>query len=355
MPKMSRPGTLTTRELNRSLLARQLLLERSSLSLTDAIEQVGGLQTQYAPSGYVGLWSRLRDFRREDLTEALTERRVVQGTLMRSTIHMVSRRDYRLFAAGTRPGRRAWWLRIRRADLQQLDMAAVADRVRTLLHEEPRRHRDMIRLLDAEGYPLAAWQSVGQWLDLVRVPPSGTWDQRRADLYRDADSWLGTAGAVTEAEGLEYLVRSYLRGFGPASAADAASWAGLPVTALRPVLASMEFARYRDERGRELLDLRDGVVAEATTPAPVRFLHVWEALLLVHARRTLVLPEEYRSRIFSTKNPQSLPTFLVDGFVAGTWRYADGRVTVDPFERLPAAARRAVDDEAERLAAFHRD
>ena len=345
--------TLTTGELNRSLLARQLLLERSPLSVPEALEQVGGLQTQYAPSGYVGLWSRLRHFRRDDLTRTLEERLSMQGTLMRSTIHMVSRRDYRLFAEGTRPSRQQWTLRGRRADLERLDMAAVAARVRAVLRDGPKRHRDMQRLLEHEGFPPAAWQSVGAWLDLVRVPPSGTWDQRRADLYGEADTWLGADDTVSETDGLEHLVRRYLGGFGPAAPVDIASWAGVPAGTLRPALASIDLVRYRDEAGRELVDLRAGVIPEADMPAPVRFIHVWEALLLVHARRTLVLPEAYRPRLFSTKTPQSFPTFLVDGVVAGTWKYAEGRVSIEPFEPLPTRVRRQVEDEAERLAAFH--
>ena len=81
--------TLTTAHLNRALLARQLLLGRSSLSPRDAIEQIGGLQTQYAPSGYVGLWTRLAGFERSALTAALEDRRIIQATLLRVTIHMV--------------------------------------------------------------------------------------------------------------------------------------------------------------------------------------------------------------------------------------------------------------------------
>ena len=64
------------------------------MPIADALEQVGGLQTQYAPSGYVGLWTRLADFPRESLTAALEDRSVVQATLMRTTIHMMSRRDF---------------------------------------------------------------------------------------------------------------------------------------------------------------------------------------------------------------------------------------------------------------------
>jgi hypothetical protein len=346
--------TLSTRELNRALLARQLLLERSRLPLTEVLEQVAGLQTQYAPSGYVGLWSRIHDFRRELLTDALNERQVVQATLMRSTIHMVSARDYWLFAEGTRRIRREWWIRVQRRQLEGIDASAIAARVRSLLEGRPRRQAEVVKLLGAEGHSRLAWVSAGVWLDLVRVPPSGTWDQRRADLYGLAEDWLGPS-AATEAEGHEHLVRRYLGGFGPAPLADIASWAGFPTTALRQIEKRLDLRRFRDEHGRELRDLPDGVLPEPDTPAPVRFLNTWEALLLVHARRSGVLPESYRPRVFNTKTPHSVPTFLVDGAVAGTWRHERGRVLVQPFEDLKPAVRRSIDDEAERLAAFYSD
>jgi len=217
---------LSTRELNRALLARQLLLERSSMPLMRAIERVAGLQTQYAPSAYVSLWSRLRDFRREALTRALEQRRVVQATLLRVTIHIVSARDYPLFAAGTRRGNREWWLRVVRNELEGVDMEDVAGRLRKHLSAGPRRAPELRELLSAEGFPPRAWSGAGLWLDMVRVPPSGTWEQRRADLYGVAEDWLGRSDA-TEAEGMEHMVRRYLAGFGPASLNDVASWAGL--------------------------------------------------------------------------------------------------------------------------------
>ena len=93
---------LTTADRNRALLARQLLLERAKLPLTTALERVGGIQAQYAPSSYIGLWSRLERFALPDLTNALERRRVVQGTLLRSTIHLVSAGDYWAFALGSR-------------------------------------------------------------------------------------------------------------------------------------------------------------------------------------------------------------------------------------------------------------
>lgn len=192
------------------------------------------------------------------------------------------------------------------------------------------------------------------WVDLVRVPPSGTWEKRRADLYGLADDWLGP-WKDDERAGTEHLARRYLSGFGPATAADIASWAGLKVTALRPVIDEMTLRRFRDGEGAELLDLPRASLPDEDSPAPVRFLPTWDATLLVHARRTQILPEHHRPRVFNTKTPHSMPTFLVDGQVAGTWRYEKGRVVVSPFERLSRAARAEADDEGERLAAFHAD
>jgi hypothetical protein len=345
---------LSTRELNRALLARQLLLERSPLPLARALEQVAGLQAQYAPSAYVALWSRLQDFRREELTRALEQRRAVQATLLRSTIHVVSARDYPLLAEAIRRTRREWWSRVQQHQADGLDMEAVAALLRERLADGPRRQAELTRLLAAEGLPRVAWSGAGLWLDLVRVPPSGTWEQRRADLYGLADQWLG-GWSVTEAEGLEHLVRRYLGGFGPASAKDLASWAGLPVASVRPVLERLAPRRFRDERGGELFDLPRAPLPDLDTPAPVRFLPTWDATLLVHARRTQVLPEEHRPLVFNTRTPHSVPTFLVDGAVAGTWRYERGRVRLEPFGPLPRQARAELEEEAERLAAFHAD
>jgi Winged helix DNA-binding domain len=343
---------LSARELNRALLARQLLLERSTTPLTTALERVAGLQSQYAPSAYVALWSRLQDFRRGSLTRALEERRAVQATLTRSTIHTVSAGDFPLFAAGVRRGRRDWWLRVQRDQIRDADMEAVAALLRKQLAGGPRRASDLKEHLRAAGFPAVSWQGAALWLDMVRVPPSGTWERRRADLYGLAEDWLGPSSAA-EAEGLEHLVRRYLGGFGPASVKDIASWAGLPAATVLDVVRRLPLRRFRDERGNELLDLPRAPLPEADTPAPVRFLPTWDATLLVHARRAAVLPESYRPLIFNTKTPQSVPTFMVDGAVAGKWRYEDGRLRLEPFDSVPAAARRELEAEAERLAAFH--
>jgi hypothetical protein len=342
--------TLSERELNRALLARQLLLERAELPIARALERVGGLQTQYAPSGYIGLWSRLAGFEREDLTRALERRSVVTGTLMRVTIHTVSARDYPLLAAGIRRGRREWWLGATRRRGASASIQRSARRVRALLANGPRSRRELRSALGADS---AEWNGIGLWVDLVRVPPSGTWERRSADLYATAEDWLGPSDA-TEEEGLEHLVRRYLGGFGPASRRDIAGWAGLATKILEPVLGRLRLRRFRDERGEELLDLPRAPLPEPHTPAPVRFLPTWDATLLVHARRTQILPERHRGRVFTSTTPQSVSTFLVDGQVAGTWRHERDRVVIEPFERLSRASARELDEEAERLASFLR-
>jgi hypothetical protein len=351
---MKRPERiLTTHELNRALLARQFLLERSSLPLVQTIERVGGLQTQYAPSGYVGLWSRMHGFRRDALTTALEQRRVIQGTLLRSTIHMVSARDYWLFLAAVRLGRQDWWRRVTRKGFGEIDVAGAAAIFRQELAAGPRRATELKDLLARRGFPAVAWSGIGLWVDMVRVPPSGTWDQRKADLYSLAETWVRPA-AATHAAGLEHVVRRYLGAFGPASVREIADWGGIPHTTLLTVIHRLPLRRFRDETGKELLDIQRAPLPDAQTPAPVRFLPTWDATLLVHARRTQIVPERYRPLVFNTKTPHSVPTFLVDGAVAGTWRYEGGRVEVKPFEPLPKAARREVDDEAKRLEHFHK-
>jgi hypothetical protein len=331
---------LTERQLNRALLARQLLLDRGTMPLPDALEQIAGIQAQYAPAMYVGLWSRLEAFTRDALTHALEQRAVIQATLMRSTIHLVSPSDYWPFAVAVREARRESWLRSV-GDHTARAMAGAGRTVAKRLADGPATRRELEELVGKDRA-----RGVGLWHDMVRVPPSGTWERRRADLYGDAADWLAPE-PIEPAEAIAHLVRRYLRGFGPATRHDVASFTGLKLTALKPALAQME------EIGDGLLDLPGAPRPDPDTPAPVRFLPVWDATLLVHARRTSVLPEDLRPRVFSIRRPHGTPTFLVDGAVAGEWRHEGGHVVLDPWTKLDRATRRALDDEAERLAAFH--
>jgi hypothetical protein len=322
------------------------------MPLTRALERVGGLQTQYAPSAYIGLWSRLHAFELAQLTLALERKRAVQGTLMRSTIHVVSVRDYWLFADGVGPSQEAHWLRVHRKEVGRVaDLVAVGEQLRAELTGRTWHRKELDELLRSHGSSI--WQ--GAWVELVRVPPSGTWERRRADLFRLAGEWIGRLPAG-EDKGLEHLLSRYLGGFGPASLNDAARWAGVPVTKLKPAAERLSLRRFRGEDGKTLLDLPRAPLPGGAAPAPARFLPTWDATLLVHARRTQILPERFRPLIFSTKSPQSFPTFLVDGAVAGVWRteLAGRKATIvlEPYEPLPRAAQRELRDEAARLVTF---
>ena len=340
---------LTERELNRALLARQLLLERAKTPLPRALERIGGIQAQYAPSMYIGLWSRLAGFERDQLTRALERRSVVQATLMRVTIHLVSKRDYWPLTLAVKKTRNDGWLKAHAGRIEPRKVTAAAKRLRPHLAKGPMSQKEVDQVLGGDA---ATRNGVGVLLDLVRVPPSGTWERRRADIYALADDWVGPPDA-NEDDALNLLVRRYLSGFGPATRNEIADWAGLRPTEIAPALDRLELRTFRTEAGKSLYDLPRAPLPDPESPAPVRFLPTWDATLLVHARRTQILPEQYRPRVFHVKTPQSVSTFLVDGQVAGTWRYEHGRIQLAPFHKLDKATRRELEEEGERLAAFH--
>jgi hypothetical protein len=338
--------TLTQRELNRALLERQMLLERASSPLPRVLERMGGLQAQYAPSMYIGLWSRVEGLERDAVTRGLERRSMVQASMMRTTIHVVSKRDYWPFVVGIRRTQREWWLRTHGRGIDPREIEANDRNVRRAFSGGTLSRAELEEVLGQRLAPS------GLWLDLVRVPPSGTWERRRADLYALAEDWVGPENA-SEDEGVELLVRRYLGGFGPAPVADIANWARLKPPMVRSAMDRLELRRFLNEKGKELVDLPRTPLPDPDTPAPARFLPVWDATLLVHARRTGVLPEQYRPRVFNTKTPHSVNTFLVDGQVAGAWRYEKGHIKLEPFGRLSKQARAELNEESERLAAFH--
>ena len=238
-----------------------------------------------------------------------------------------------------------------RGDPGPAELARAADTLRaTFAADGPLRQTEIDKLITAR-----LRRGVGHWLDMVRVPPSGTWERRRADLYLSADLWLGAEPDLDPDRVPGPAGAPLPGGFGPSTPAEIADWAGLPVVAVARALDRMALrtcagrgrhARWSTCPGRRCRGRR--------TPVPVRFLPVWDATLLVHARRTGILPERFRPRIFNTRTPHSFNTVLVDGAVVGTWRYEHDEIRVDEFEPLDPAVRREVRTASEALAAFHR-
>jgi hypothetical protein len=334
---------LTLRELNRALLERQLLLKRRRFGVQDAVERLCALQAQYAPSPYIALWSRLAGFRKEDLTLALERKAVIKSSLFRITLHITSARDYPYFAAAWLPATQEMTPHVTAKTIAALSRKVHAAAAKPITHEE----------LEA----LAAEAMGGRWrtralAPLVHVPPSGTWGFHGRPQLLTLGAWLG-AQLPTRDEGAEHVVKSYLRAFGPATQEDVLRFAGLRVSDLRRGF-DLRLRRFRDERGRVLLDLPRAPLPDGDVAAPVRLLPKWDSSLLAYAppERTRILPEKFRPTVIK-KNGDVLPTVLVDGFVSATWSIDKKRgVEIQPLRRLSRAERAEIDDEAEQLREF---
>ncbi len=337
---------LTLRELNRTLLLRQLLLRRARLTPSRAIERVGALQAQWVPSPYVALWSRVEGFTRERLIRALRREHVVKAALMRGTLHLASARDYPLYATALRKEIAPWTTG--RPEPEAGLVAAVAAFVR----REPRSQAELFAFLEERRGPAdevenrrdLAW--LRHLIPLEPLPNTGEWGFVRGVRLRVMDF---TPPPPEDA--LAHLVRRHLAAFGPATRADLAAWSGQALRVVDPALERVPLRRFHDENGRELLDLPRAKLCAARTKAPVRFLSRWDELLIGHADRRRVLAEEHEALKLVLAGEQ---TFLVDGFVAGTWQLERGRLAVEPFAPIPRSARRELEDEASRLAAFLR-
>ena len=336
---------LTRRELNRATLARQLLLERRRVPLVRAVERVAGLQAQWGPAPYVGLWTRVSGFRRDALERALLRAELLRAVLMRGTIHLVSRGDYGVFGAAVDAPP---WLRPELADVAD----GLHDSVRAF-GAEPRTRAEVTEFLRREhGVDLstgeALWYAMRIRGRLTHAPESGLWKAQGLTRY----VVLPHEQAEPVAARVE-LVRRYLAAFGPATRADVAEWSGLRVRDCAPALDALEpLRRFRDEHGRELVDLPRAPRPPGDAPAPVRLMPRFDNLVLSHKDRTRVLADEHRGDVIDGGWVKS--TFLVDGFVAGTWEVEDGRIRLEPFAPLPRTARRELADEAARLEAWLR-
>jgi len=334
---------LTVRELNRALLARQLLLERKRLSPAAALERIGPLHAQGVESTYVNLWSRIEGFRREQLTRALERGTVVRSRPMRSTLHLTSARDYRLFHGAIRAGRAEWW---QRTTKHRYDEKTTA-RAERILAKAGRTPRPFGELVEAVGGDRFLANLAGIRIGVMTVAPAGTWG------YHGVENYVVGQPPADRADGMRRLVRSYFAAFGPAAVDDLCFWASLRKGEVKPFVDELELRRFRDERGRLLLDLPRAPLPPAETPAPPRFLLRWDNLYLGHAsgERDRIVPCPYRRNVY-TVNTVMPATFLVDGFVAGTWRYERGHVRMEPWRRLTKTERSELRGESERLADF---
>ncbi|WP_198338889.1 winged helix DNA-binding domain-containing protein [Lysobacter capsici] len=349
------PERLGTRALNRALLARQSLLERSAASPLAMIEQLVGLQAQAPNPPYLGLWARLREFALDDLTQAMRARRIVRATMMRGTLHLVSADDYRALRPVLQPVLRRLSLQsahakaLRGVELGELRKAGIDALQGGALSATALGEALRARWPAHDTAELA--KLVRSVELLVHVPPAGVWDSHQAATFAVAHDWLGAPVAEDADENAaDAMLLRYLAAFGPASARDASAWSGLTGTRERLQRLRPRLRVFVDEAGTELFDLPDAPRPAPETAAPVRLLPEFDNVLLAHRDRSRIFDEGLRGAIF-TRNGLVAATVLIDGFVAGVWKLQRERdtamVVVETFKRPRAADRAELQHEAE--------
>ncbi len=347
-------SVLTLRQLNRTLLARQLLLEHHVIKPLAAMEQLLALQSQIPNPPYIGLWTRLQRFDKTELTALLDSREVARAPWIRSTLHLVNTTDHQRFQAVIQPalarglrsffGKRAKDLNIER--LIEIAIPFLEAETPTIgaLRDELQRH-----------YPQhdkqAMAYAVRSYLPLVQVPPSGSWGVGTRAIYTTASSWLGDP----QPSDLTALFRRYLAAFGPASIMDFQTYCGMTSlkTKLAPAVKSL--VSYRDESGAQLYDLPDMPILPEETVAPLRFLPEYDNILIAHKSRVRILPEAHRKKVFVSAG-RVLGSVLIDGFVGGIWKTGRDKgcavLSITLFEPTAPAIQDEIAAEGMRLLRF---
>jgi hypothetical protein len=364
---------LSQRAVNRATLERQLLLRRHRRSAAETVEHLVGMQAQAPNAPYVGLWTRLDDFRHEELAELIEAREAVRTSLMRATVHLATAAD----ALALRPlihpvSSRSFASQAFNRNIAGLDIDVLLAEGWAMLAERPRTRAELGRSL-AERFPgfdpASMAYAVSYLIPLVQIPPRGIWGASGPAAFTPMETWLGRP--LDPGLSPDALVLRYLGAFGPASVKDAQTWSGL--TRLREVTERLRpgLRAFRDEHGTELFDLPDAPRPDPDTPAPVRFLPEYDNLLLSHADRTRVIPDK-RPVPLPPGNGGNVGTVLVDGFFRATWAWkpltgqpprkgerrlasrsnGGATLTVEPFARLSTRDSAALAEEGARLPAF---
>jgi len=345
---------LTARRLNRATLARQLLLDRASIDVVEAVHRVVALQAQEPASPYVALWNRIRGFDPADLDAAFADQAIVKAQLMRITLHAVAAADYPAFHEAMQPSLRAARLNDGRFRSEGVAIADVEALVPDLLAftATPRSNQDVERWLEQRfGAPKPrVWWALRQYGPFVHAATGPPWS------FGPRPGYVGAriqARPEDTPASVQWLVRRYLAGFGPATMEDIAQFGTIYRPPVKAALESLgdELVRHQGPDGATLYDVPDGPLPPEDTPAPARLLPMWDSVLLAYKERSRVIPAAHRTLVMRN-NGDVLPTLLVDGHVAGVWRPVEDGIEATAFQPLADDAWEGLQTEARALSAF---
>jgi hypothetical protein len=346
---------LTTRALNRATLARQMLLERSDRDIVDAVKFLGGLQAQQSNDPYIGLWSRLDRFTHEALTALIVDRTLARATTMRGTLHLHTGDDLIGFRALVDPFLKAQWKSNFLRRFGSEDQRAVHKAGVRLLDKSPMTSGALgkaLRETFPTSEPLALSVLVQMSETLVQIPPTRIWGNGGAPLLTRVENWLPSPHKrpLSRID----LVRRYLAGFGPASIADMQIWCRLTRLSVEFKALEKELVTFEDADGRALYDLPDAPRPEAETPAPVRFLPLYDNIYLGYddRRRMLMARDLKRINLFSGFKP----SVLIDGVIAAGWvvsrKKGAARLEIEPYHKLTKKQVREIETEGDAFLRF---
>ncbi|HET6560525.1 MAG TPA: winged helix DNA-binding domain-containing protein [Marmoricola sp.] len=343
---------LGLRDLNRTLLARQHLLERVAAKPLELVEHLIGLQAQENLPPYLSLAARIDGFDPHELSDALEERRAVRLLTMRGTIHLLTADDALALRPWVQPALdRASASNQMNKPARVVPVPEVVAATRELLEPRPLPVKELGERL-AERFPGVPAAALGhlarERAPLVQLPPRGLWQRSGAVVYQTVENHLGRPTAEVD---VRELVRRYLRAFGPATPADMTTWSR--VTRLGPVFASMrdELLTVDCEDGRTRYDVPGAPYVDGEERVPVRLLGAYDNLWLSHADRAHIVPAEVRSRWAGTNGGVG-STVFVDGFMAGLWWWRDGRVVIELFTTPTEQDRAELEEEVRRVGAL---
>jgi hypothetical protein len=352
------PDTLTLRHINRATLARQMLLAREKVTAVKAIERLVGMQAQWPKPPFLGLWSRVEGFKRDELTALFHKRTIVRATFLRATIHVVTAKDFLSLRPAIQPVLESAMQSILKERLEGLDLAALTKQVRKMLDREPLTFaaiREEFLRADPKADERAMGYAVRMLLPLVQVPVNGqAWAFPSQACFASAEQWLDKAIPSKPVQPDALLLR-YLEGYGPASADDMRAWSGLPRAAVKEALDRLhtKLIVFRDGK-RELFDLPDAPRPDADVPVPVRLIPEYDNVITTRADERFVAKAD-RPRVFLSAL-RIAATVLIDGFAAGTWKLEATKkaatLTIEPFKPFPARVKKEVEAEADSLLAF---